>query len=40
MESLECVQVYLDDPLCISRKGLEDHLEKLDRYSGNFAMRA
>jgi hypothetical protein len=30
MESLQYVRVYLDDLLCISRNGLEDHLEKLD----------
>jgi hypothetical protein len=29
MESLEYVQAYLDDLLCISRISLEDHLEKL-----------
>ncbi len=27
MESLEYVQAYLDDLLCISRSSLEDHLE-------------
>jgi hypothetical protein len=31
MESLEYVQAYLDDLLCISRKSLENHLEKLDK---------
>ncbi len=31
MESLEYVRAYLDDLLCISRKSLEDHLEKLDK---------
>ncbi len=30
MESLEYVQAYLDDLLCISRSSLEDHLEKLE----------
>jgi hypothetical protein len=30
MESLEYVQAYLDDHLCISRSSLEDHLEKLE----------
>jgi hypothetical protein len=30
MESLEYVQVYLDDLLCTSRSSLEDHLEKLE----------
>jgi hypothetical protein len=30
MESLEYVQAYLDDHLCISRNSLEDHLEKLN----------
>jgi hypothetical protein len=30
MESLEYVQAYLDELLCISRNSLEDHLEKLD----------
>jgi hypothetical protein len=30
MESLEYVQAYLDDLLCISKKSLESHLEKLD----------
>jgi hypothetical protein len=28
METLEYVQTYLDDLLCISRSSLEDHLEK------------
>jgi hypothetical protein len=28
MESLEYVQAYLDELLCISRSSLEDHLEK------------
>jgi hypothetical protein len=40
METLEYVQAYLDDLLCISRSSLENHLEKLKRYSGAFAMRA
>jgi hypothetical protein len=31
MESLEYVQAYIDDLLCISRNSLEDHLEKLDK---------
>jgi hypothetical protein len=35
MESLEYVQAYIDDLLCISRNSLEDHLEKL---SGDFTM--
>jgi hypothetical protein len=30
MESLEYVQAYLDDLLCISTSSLEDHLEKLE----------
>jgi hypothetical protein len=30
MESLEYVQAYIDDFLCISRGSLEDHLEKLE----------
>jgi hypothetical protein len=30
IETLECVQAYLDDLLCISRSSLEDHLEKLE----------
>jgi hypothetical protein len=30
MESLEYVQAYLDDLLCISSSSLEDHLEKLE----------
>jgi hypothetical protein len=30
MESLEFVRAYLDDPLCISKLSLEDHLEKLE----------
>jgi hypothetical protein len=30
MESLEYVQAYLDDLLCIFRSSLEDHLEKLE----------
>jgi hypothetical protein len=31
MESLEYVQAYLDNLLCISRNNLEGHLEKLDK---------
>ncbi len=31
MESLEYVQAYLDDCLCISKSTFEDHLEKLDK---------
>ncbi len=31
MKSLEYVQSYLDDLLCISRKSLEDYQEKLDK---------
>ncbi len=31
METLEYVQAYLDDLLCISRSSLEDHLKKLDK---------
>jgi hypothetical protein len=31
METLEYVQAYLDDLLCISRSSLEDHLEKTRR---------
>ncbi len=30
MESLEYVQAFLDELLCISRSSLEDHLEKLE----------
>jgi hypothetical protein len=30
MESLEYARAYLDDPLCISKLSLEDHLEKLE----------
>ncbi len=30
MKSLEYVQAYIDDLLCISRNSLEDHLEKLE----------
>jgi hypothetical protein len=30
VESLEYVQAYLDDLLCISSSSLEDHLEKLE----------
>jgi hypothetical protein len=30
MELLEYVRAYLDDLLCISRNGLEDHLDKLE----------
>jgi hypothetical protein len=30
MESLEYVQAYLDDVLCISKSSLEDHLKKLE----------
>ncbi len=30
METLEYVRAYLDDLFCITRKCLEDHLEKLD----------
>ncbi len=30
MESLEYVQAYIDDLLCIARDSLEDHLEKLE----------
>jgi hypothetical protein len=30
MQSVEYVQAYLDDLLCISRSNLEDHLEKLE----------
>jgi hypothetical protein len=30
MESLEYVQAYLDDLLCVSRSSLEDHLKKLE----------
>jgi hypothetical protein len=31
MESLEYVQAYLDDLLCISRSSLEAHLKKLEK---------
>ncbi len=31
IESLEYVQAYLDDLLCVSRSSLEDHLEKLEK---------
>jgi hypothetical protein len=30
MKSLEYVQAYIDDPLCISRGIHEDHLDKLE----------
>ncbi len=30
METLEYVRAYLDDPLCISKLSLEDHLENLE----------
>jgi hypothetical protein len=30
MESLEYARAYIDDPLCISRESLEDHLEILE----------
>ncbi len=30
MESLEYVQAYIDDLLCIARGSLEDHLDKLE----------
>ncbi len=30
MESLEYVQVYIDDLLCISRESFEEHLVKLE----------
>jgi hypothetical protein len=30
MATLEYIQAYLDDILCISRSSLEDHLEKLE----------
>jgi hypothetical protein len=40
MESLEYVQAYLDDLLCISRSSFEDHLEKQNRYPDEFAMWA
>jgi hypothetical protein len=40
MESIEYVQAYLDDLLCISRKSLEDHLKNWRRYSGNIALQA
>jgi hypothetical protein len=30
MESIEYVQAYLDDLLCISRSSLKDHLKKLE----------
>jgi hypothetical protein len=30
IESLEYIQAYIDDLLCISRNSLEDHLEKLE----------
>jgi hypothetical protein len=31
MESLEYIQAYSDDLLCISKKSLEEHLDKLDK---------
>ncbi len=40
MESVEYVQAYLDDLLCISGSSLEDHLKNLKRYLGTFVMRA
>jgi hypothetical protein len=36
MESLEYVQAYLDDLLCISRSSLEDHLKKLEEVLRHF----
>jgi hypothetical protein len=30
METMQYVQAYLDDLLCISRRSLEDHLKKLE----------
>jgi hypothetical protein len=30
MESLEYVQTYIDDHLCISRDSLKNHLDKLE----------
>ncbi len=30
MESLEYVQAYIDDLLCISREGFDNHLDKLE----------
>jgi hypothetical protein len=42
MESLQFVQAYLDDLLCISRSSLEDHLEKLEevlRYFCNAGLK-
>ncbi len=30
MESLEYVQAYIDDLLCISRESFDDHLDKLE----------
>ncbi len=40
MESLEYVQAYIDDLLCISIGSLEDHLEKQKRFSSDFARLA
>ena len=37
MESLEYVRAYLDVLLCISKLSLEDHLDKLKWYLGDFA---
>jgi len=40
MESLEYVQAYIDDLLCISRESFDDHLDKFEevlrqlRYAG------
>jgi hypothetical protein len=39
METLEYVQAYIDDLLCITRGTLEDHLETLDEVLGDNVMR-
>jgi hypothetical protein len=36
MESLEYVQAYLDDLLCISRSSLDNHLENLEEVLRHF----
>ena len=36
MESLEYLQAYLDDLLCISRSSFEEHLKKLEEVIRHF----
>jgi hypothetical protein len=40
MATLEFVRTYLDDLLCISKGSLEDHLNKLRRFSSGCKMQA